>query len=84
MRLITMMIALFAFSAPAMAGLEFISIEDRAESINASLEGNHSYHAELAREFANIAEGEKAQHDLGVAKEFMKMAEDEAAKAGGK
>jgi len=82
MRITLLILTLFAFSLPANAGM-FSTIDDRANHISAQLEGNHSYHAELARQLANVALEEKAQHDTPAAIEFIKMAEDHAAKAGG-
>jgi len=60
-----------------------VSVDDRAEALNASLKGNSSYEAHLARELASVASEEKLQHDAQVAKAFMSMAEEHAAKAGG-
>ncbi|WP_241697585.1 hypothetical protein [Mariprofundus sp. NF] len=61
----------------------FSTISDRANQISAQLEGNNSYHAHLARELANVAVEEKGQHDVTAALEFIRMAEDHAAQAGG-
>ena len=83
MKSILLLITLFAFSLPASAAL-FVSIEDRSDAIAAQTQGNNSYHAHLARELAVIAVVEKGQHDLEAAKEFIKLAEEHAAKAGGK
>jgi hypothetical protein len=69
---------LFASSAAA-----FESVDSRADALNEQLKGNHSYHAYLARELADIATEEKAQHDITVAQSFMDMAEEHAAQAGG-
>jgi len=77
-----MLTALIAFAMPAQAKL-FVSVEERGDKITADLQGNNSYHAHLARELASIASIEKGQHDLGAAKVLIKMAEQEAAKAGG-
>ena len=79
-------IALFIFALASFslsANAAFLSVDDRAEAISAKLQGNNSYHAHLARQLADVASAEKAQHDLGVAKQFIQMAEEEAAKAGG-
>lgn len=81
MRKALLPLALLAFSTPAMAELSFSSIEDRAEAIHASMKDNNNYHARLAVQFADIALNEKGQHDLDTAKEFMRMAEKEAATA---
>ncbi|GAV19682.1 hypothetical protein MMIC_P0633 [Mariprofundus micogutta] len=81
MKIGLLILALFAFALPASAGLS--SIEDRAEAVEAQTEGNNSYHAHLARKFAFIAVDEKGQHDLAAAKEFINMAEEHAAQAGG-
>jgi len=83
MKIILLICTLFAFALPASSSDFTTSVEDRAEAINAQLQGNNSYHAHLAREFASIAEEEKMQHDTSVAKEFMHMAEEHAAQAGG-
>ncbi|EAU54804.1 hypothetical protein [Mariprofundus ferrooxydans] len=82
MRILFMLTALLAFALPAQAKL-FTSIEERSDAITAELQGNNNYHANLARELASIASEEKGQHDLGAARVFIKMAEEEAAKAGG-
>lgn len=83
MRYIIMLSALLAFASPAMAGW-MCSVEDRASALRIQLEGNQSYEANLARKLANIAIEEKGQHDLDVARQFMDLAEQHAAKAGGK
>lgn len=83
MKLTLILAALLACSINANAGV-FTSTETRAEAIKAQLEGNNNYHAHLARELASIAEVEKDQHDVAVAQEFMRMAEEHAAQAGGK
>jgi len=79
LKAILCLFALVAFSLPASAA----SIESRSESSNAQLQGNNSYHAQLARELASVAEEEKGQHDINTARTFMNMAEDNAAQAGG-
>ena len=60
------------------------SIDERADALAAQLKGSHDYHAYLALQYADKAVDERSQHDLKVAKQFMNMAEAEAAKAGGK
>jgi len=82
MRITLLLFTLFAFSLPAHAGM-FSTIDDRANQISAQLQGNHTYHAELARQLANVALEEKSQHDTPAAMEFIRMAEDHAAQAGG-
>lgn len=81
-RLMLLLSALLTYALPAQAQL-FVSVEERGAKITADLQGNESYHALLARKLASIATTEKGQHDLRAAKTFIKMAEDEAAKAGG-
>jgi len=83
MKAILLLFTLFAFALPASSAGFFTSIEDRADVMNAQLDGKNDYHANLARELADIAQEEKAQHDIGVAKEFMSMAEEYAAQSGG-
>jgi len=73
--------ALMIFASPAMA-MSFPSVGDRAEAVRAEVGKAHNYHAYLATQFASIAESEIYDHDLRAAKEFIKMAEEEAAKAG--
>jgi hypothetical protein len=82
MRIIGLLLTLFAFALPANAGW-LAGTDERGEKLEAQLEGNNSYHAHLARELAAIASEEKSQHDLEAAHEFIKMAEDHAAQAGG-
>jgi len=82
MKAILLLLTLFVFALPATSGA-FTSVEDRSDTMNAQLEGKNDYHANLARELADIAQEEKAQHDIGVAKEFMSMAEEHAAQSGG-
>jgi len=82
MRLTILTFSLLAFALPAQAGV-FDSVDDREAQLNQQLQGNNSYHAHLARELASIASSEKSQHDIGVARKFMDMAEQHAAKAGG-
>ncbi|ATX80367.1 hypothetical protein Ga0123461_1961 [Mariprofundus aestuarium] len=81
MKKILFLFSLLAFSLPAHAGLT--SVEDRAQEVRAQVEGNNNYHAELARQFATIAVTEKGEHDTQTAQEFIKMAEEHAAQAGG-
>ncbi|MDX8405647.1 MAG: hypothetical protein R8K50_05785 [Mariprofundus sp.] len=83
MRITLILFTLLAFALPAQAASMLVSVEDRAATINTDLQGNNSYHAHLARELASIAESEKGEHDLGAAKEFIKLAEEAAAQAGG-
>ena len=71
-------------ASPAFAGGFFTSIEQRADHMNAQLEGKNDYHAYLAKELADIAMEEKSQHDISVARYFMSMAEDHASQSGGK
>ncbi len=61
----------------------FLSVDNRADIVNEKVKGNHSYHAYLAKKFADYASEEVSQHDLSTAKAFINMAEDAAAKAGG-
>ncbi|MDX8408395.1 MAG: hypothetical protein R8L58_08425 [Mariprofundaceae bacterium] len=82
MRLTLLTFSLLAFVLPAQAGA-FDSVDDRETRLNQQLQGNNSYHAHLARELASIASIEKGQHDIGVARKFMDMAEQHAARAGG-
>jgi hypothetical protein len=82
MKIIGLLLTLFAFALPANAGW-LAGTDERGEKLEAQLEGNNSYHAHLARELAAIASEEKGQHDLEAAHEFIKMAEAHAAQAGG-
>jgi hypothetical protein len=79
--MIGLLLTLFAFALPANASW-LIGVEERGEKLEAQLEGNNSYHAHLARELSAIASEEKSQHDIEAAREFIKMAEEHAAKAG--
>ena len=81
MRIIGLLLTLFAFALPAHANW-LDGTDERGEKLEAQLKGNNSYHAHLARELAAIASEEKSQHDLEAAHEFIKMAEEHAAKAG--
>lgn len=82
MRIKILLFTILAFALPANA-LAFQSVEDRGRAIRAQLEGNESYDAHLARKLASIANAEKAQHDIEAAHQFIKLAEEHAAKAGG-
>ena len=79
---IILILTMFAFALPANAFL-FEGVDDRARNIQTQLEGNESYDAHLARKLASVARAEKAQHDLEAARQFIKMAEEHAAKATG-
>jgi len=81
-RLSFMVLALCMSTASVSAESWRNSVETRADALSASLQGNHSYEANLAREFADIALDEKSQHDTDIAKAFMTKAEEHAAKAG--
>jgi len=74
-------IPLLIFPVTASA-VHISSVDDRADAISQQLKGNHSYHAYLARNFADYASEELGQHDLKAARAFIKMAEEEAAQAG--
>lgn len=82
MKKVLLLCLLSAFAVPANAGI-FTSIDERAEQIAAQLQGNESYEAHLARELASVALEEQSQHDTAAALEFIRMAEDHAARAGG-
>ena len=75
--------SLMTWTPPAMAGVFGPSFAERTAAVRAQTEGMNNYHAYLARELAMIAEAEKSQHDAAD-KEFLKLAEEAAAKAGGK
>ncbi|MBN4073465.1 hypothetical protein JYT23_01370 [Mariprofundus ferrooxydans] len=77
------LITLFAFALPANSAGFSVGVDQRSDAVTAQLQGNNSYHAHLARELSDIAIEEKSQHDIDVAKAFMDMAEEHAAKAGG-
>jgi len=77
--LFTIPLLIFPFTASA---VHFSSVDERGDSISQQLKGNHSYHAHLARNFADYASEELGQHDLKAARAFIHMAEEEAAKAG--
>jgi len=83
MKSLLFIVTLFAFALPASSADFSVSVDQRSDVISAQLQGNNSYHAHLARELSDIAIEEKSQHDIGVAKAFMDMAEEHAAKAGG-
>ncbi|MDQ6998713.1 MAG: hypothetical protein Q9M17_08360 [Mariprofundus sp.] len=83
MKFIIIMFSLFAFAIPASSAGFFTSVESRADAMNEQLGDKNDYHANLARELADIAVEEKAQHDTSVAKAFMSMAEEHAAQSGG-
>ncbi len=70
-------------AAPATAGDFFSSVEDRVAAVQQQVRGKNDYQAHLAREFANIADEEKSQHDVAVARYFIALAEKAAARAGG-
>jgi len=58
------------------------SVENRVEAVNAQVKGHTDYHAYLAMELAKVADEEKSQHDIAVAKYFIAQAEQAAAKSG--
>ncbi|MDQ6951429.1 MAG: hypothetical protein Q9M26_07170 [Mariprofundales bacterium] len=74
--------AALLFSLPVSAANWGASIDDRADALSQKLHNSHDYHAYLAINLANKAAEEKDQHDTEVAKRFMQMAEQEAAKVG--
>jgi len=83
-RLSLLAVALCMSAGTAAAAGWTVSVDDRGDALTAQLKGNNSYQAHLARELSSIASEEKSQHDVQVAKAFMDMAEEHAAKAGGK
>ena len=82
-RLSLLAVAICMSAGTAAAAGWTVSVDERADALNANLKGNSSYEAHLARELASVATEEKSQHDIQVAKAFMNMAEEHAAKAGG-
>jgi len=74
---------LMSFAPSASAGIFGETMEERATAIRAQTEGLHNYNAYLARELVSIALDEQSQRDRADSA-FMKMAEEAAAKAGGK
>ncbi len=83
MKSILFLITLFAFALPASSAGFSVGVDQRSDAVSAQLKGDNSYHAHLARELSDIAIEEKSQHDIDVAKAFMDLAEEHAAKAGG-
>jgi len=83
MKRLFLVTALCLTATPAMAGV-FIddSVENRVEAVNAQVKGHTDYHAYLAMELAKVADEEKSQHDIAVAKYFIAQAEQAAAKSG--
>ncbi len=80
----TMLALLLLGAAPAWSNpIAGPSIEERADILRTQLKGHADYHAHLARELTTVAEAEKAQHDIRIAKIFMDMAEREASKSEG-
>jgi len=85
MKRLFLLATLCCMAAPAMAGTFFNdSVEDRAAAINQQVAGHGDYYGYLAMQFANVAEEEKSQHDIAVAKYFIAKAEQAAAKSGAK
>jgi len=83
MRLTPCLLAIMLLAAlPASAADWRLSVDDRADALAAQLKGEHNYHAYLALQYADKAVDERSQHDRAVAKQFMAMAEQEAAKVG--
>ncbi|MDX8413097.1 MAG: hypothetical protein R8J85_03330 [Mariprofundales bacterium] len=83
MRLTPCLLAIMLLaSLPASAADWKVSVDDRADALAAQLKEAHDYHAYLALQYADKAVDERSQHDLVVAKQFMAMAEREAAKVG--
>ncbi|MDX8391838.1 MAG: hypothetical protein R8K53_04635 [Mariprofundaceae bacterium] len=75
---------LMSFTPQVSADIFSNSVEDRATAVRTQAGGMQSYNAYLAVELANIAESEVSDHDLSAAHEFIKMAEESAAKVRGK
>ncbi len=82
MKRLFLLATLCCMVTPAMAGAIFNSVEDRATVVNQQVAGHGDYYGYLARELANVAEEEKSQHDISVAKYFIAQAEQAAAKSG--
>ncbi len=77
---IVMLFLALLVSTPAVAADWRMSVEERADALSARLRGVHDYHAYLALQYADVAVEERSQHDLPAARQFMAMAEREAAK----
>ncbi|MDQ6978915.1 MAG: hypothetical protein Q9M09_01920 [Mariprofundaceae bacterium] len=82
MKRLFLLTALCLIATPAMAGVLFDSVEDRVEAVNAQVQGHNDYYGYLAIELAKVADEEKSQHDIAVAKYFIAQAEQAAAKSG--
>jgi len=81
MKAVFLLLSLFVFALPANADT-FNSIGARVEQINAQLQGNHGYHANMARQLASVASTEDGEHDIRAALRFIELAEAHAAQAG--
>ncbi len=81
MKAVFLLLSLFVFALPANAAT-FSSIDARVEQINAQLQDNHDYHANMARQLASIAGTEAGEHDVRAALQFIELAEAHAAQAG--
>jgi len=78
------LISSLLIAVPASAADWKTSVDERADALATQLKGTHDYHGYLALQYADKALDEKSQHDTAVAIQFIKMAEQEAAKVGGK
>jgi len=74
---------LLMFSSPAYAVELYTDTDAQAEAIQERLKGNYDYNSLMAVKLTHIAVEEKGQHDLPAARQFMRLAEEYAAKAGG-
>lgn len=81
-KLLFLVCTLCLFSGTAAAGM-FASVEDRASAVQASVEGNNSYNAHMARGLSAVAEDEKSQMERNAARAFMDEAEKYARQAVG-
>jgi outer membrane lipoprotein-sorting protein len=66
------------FAISAFVTTSFAGVEERAAEVKASVSGQQTYHAEMAKGLANAAEDELAQGEANVARGFIEAAEKHA------
>jgi len=81
MLIVGLALGFLSFSAPAFAGITDTYAD--ASAIAAEMGTNKDYHRLLAKKLAMVAMEEVDQKDIVAAREFVNLARDEMAKAGG-
>lgn len=80
MKQLLLITSIFICSLNAQAGAHN-ELKNQAKQIAEQVNGQHNYHAELARELSQMAIDEISDNDIAAAKQFISMAKSHAKQA---